>query len=251
MAIVGGANLSEASANLDNQPSTLHQKTITFWRKSSTHFPGGSDGHLLFQGSWDPEGTSKISNYWQLWIMGDVVNVDAHAWYIKLDVAFTGTTGIWKTNSSPGNTLDVWYHYAFTYDDNSTANNPLFYLNGVSQTINVVTTPTGVVLTELNGSGSGTNTFGFGFENITGGGGIASLDDLRIYNRILTAAEIQYIYTLRGHDADSYGKICHFKLNDAGVGTTFFAKDSTKARHDVNVSSTAYAATISQLTYAK
>lgn len=101
---------------------------------------------------------------------------------IKLSILyyFSGTDGQWETASAWGTGL---HHFAITYDKSSISNKPTFYKDGLSVSRTDVSTPTG-------SADSGTNNTLY-----VGSAGIAPsidgrLQDLRIYNRILTAAEI-------------------------------------------------------------
>ncbi len=55
--------------------------------------------------------------------------------------SFSGTNGQWTITN--GFVFGTWQHWVVTYDADSVANLPTFYLNGVSQTVTVSTTPTG------------------------------------------------------------------------------------------------------------
>lgn len=63
---------------------------------------------------------------------------------IFLVIPFSGVDGFWEV-TSPVLAEGVWSHIAFTYDNSSTANNPLIYINGVSETVTETQTPTGTV----------------------------------------------------------------------------------------------------------
>jgi hypothetical protein len=96
--------------------------------------------------------------------------------------SFSGGDGKWHTPSG-SHSFKRWTHVAASYDRSSPANLPRLYLDGVMQTLTTVTTPAGTwtnnaqPLTIGNGL-SGTRTFN------------GLLDEVRIYDRILTAGEI-------------------------------------------------------------
>jgi Concanavalin A-like lectin/glucanases superfamily/Chitobiase/beta-hexosaminidase C-terminal domain/Family of unknown function (DUF6298) len=94
--------------------------------------------------------------------------------------------GKWTT---PANSLayDTWNHVAVAYDSSSALNNPDLYINGVKQTISPITPPQGTQT--LNG---GTGIIGNRIPLDRGWKGI--IDDLRVYNRTLSATEIQTLY---------------------------------------------------------
>jgi hypothetical protein len=101
----------------------------------------------------------------------------------------TGTSGGW--NAPDGSIqLNRWQHVAVTYDCSSIANEPIFYVNGVAVTPNlVVSTPTGA--TQCNDSS---------FNKYISAEGLfpGIMDDVRLYSRILTATEIKQLSRLGG-----------------------------------------------------
>ncbi len=118
-----------------------------------------------------------------------------NAWEFKLssrkpyfEVFTTAATGRWETQS--GISPNEWHHLVVTYDNSSNSNVPVFYVDGVAVTTVVTGTPTG---TQNSDSGSNLEIGGI-FSGFSGGfDGV--IDDVRIYNRILTADEIADLYT--------------------------------------------------------
>ncbi len=117
----------------------------------------------------------------------------------KLRCAFTtvnntyGSCGIISTTALQANT---WYHVALTYDGVSRYT---YYINGVAA---------GTSNSPFNGALSGgqnTPCIGHNICTSTTGGFNGSIDDVRIYSRALTAAEIQQIYTVSITPPVSYG----------------------------------------------
>jgi hypothetical protein len=95
---------------------------------------------------------------------------------------FSTTDGVWKTTNNvlaAGNL----YHIALTYNGSAVGNNPLIYINGVSQAVTRDAAPVGTYR-------SGTNTDLYLGTPIAGGNPNGKVQDGRVYNRILTAAEI-------------------------------------------------------------
>jgi hypothetical protein len=81
----------------------------------------------------------------------------------------------------------VWHHLVYVIDRGNSANNKI-YVDGTSRT----TTPTG---TWANiGSISNALNFTMGAESDAGNPLVASLDDVRIYNRALTAGEVSQMF---------------------------------------------------------
>jgi len=98
---------------------------------------------------------------------------------------WTGTPGVWSCNAP---TVNVWHHFCVTYDWGSTANDPIIYLDGVSQTIIERLGPGGTK--DNNGT-----AFNFGSEANSSTFFDGKLTEPFMYNRILTAAEIASIGT--------------------------------------------------------
>ena len=101
---------------------------------------------------------------------------------------FSGDSGSWRSANN-SITLSNWYHVAYTYDtggDNSTV--PIFYVNGVVSNLTVSQPPTGTQTSDTGndlyiGNKSGSTR---AFEG--------RMDNVELYNRILTPAEILSIY---------------------------------------------------------
>jgi pectate lyase len=98
--------------------------------------------------------------------------------YLRL---WSGGTGSWTI---PAPSANVWHHLAVVYDASSPSNNPQIYVDGVSQPVTRTRAPSGTPLTNADAYVVGNR-----------GGGDRSwrglLDEVRIYNRLLTASEIQ------------------------------------------------------------
>jgi len=94
--------------------------------------------------------------------------------------------GEWNT---PANSMayNSWNHVAVVYDSSSTSNNADLYINGVKQTISKITPPQG---TQTSNEGEG--IIGNHIPLNRGWDGL--IDELRIYNRALSAAEIVSLY---------------------------------------------------------
>jgi len=122
-------------------------------------------------------------------------------------------------------TNGVWVHVVGTYDPNVAAPQQRLYINGVqnnarTQTgaINYDTTPNGDLFFGQDGS-SGNQQFRYP--------GLTA--DIRIYNRMLTAAEVQQLYTARGHDGIYRGLVgrwpCRERADGQNCVGTGFVKD--------------------------
>jgi len=109
---------------------------------------------------------------------------------LKFNMSFDGAGN--ATWISPVNSikLDEWQQVVVTYDRSSTLNNPIFYINGVSTSSTQILPPVGAAVSDAAGSlylGLDTN-LSWLFSG--------SLDEVRIYNRILSAAEVKQLYLL-------------------------------------------------------
>jgi hypothetical protein len=104
---------------------------------------------------------------------------------VALESRRSGTDGEWCT---PGNVVSdwTWYHIAVTYDSSSTNNTPVFYVNGLAQPSATLTAPTG---TPIPNSGTGY----IGNSAALDGSWDGQIDEVRLYNRLLSAAELQLI----------------------------------------------------------
>jgi hypothetical protein len=91
--------------------------------------------------------------------------------------------GEWRM---PANSIayNSWHHIAVVYDSSSTLNNPDLYIDGVKQTVSRITAPQGTQT--VNGGNGQLGLIGKGWDGL--------IDELRIHNRALTAAEIVSLY---------------------------------------------------------
>jgi Tfp pilus assembly protein PilX len=97
---------------------------------------------------------------------------------------FTGGRGWWRFAESSIN-FNTWHHVALAYDASSTTNDPIVYLDGSPVAVTRVDTPSGDVRSDaainLRLGSHASSTF-----NVFDG----KIDDARIYDRMLSAAEI-------------------------------------------------------------
>lgn len=64
---------------------------------------------------------------------------------IRVWQQWSGATGKWESPSLTVGTLNTWYHVLVAYNSSATTNDPLIYVNGVSQTVTETTTPSGTI----------------------------------------------------------------------------------------------------------
>lgn len=190
----GGVSFPAASAYND-----LTVKTISFWIKFND---------------------TTQSNYNDLVVKQ--TNDGSHGWWLsKASPAtslmyfqdFSGTAGRWVFISwSP--TAGAWYHIVLTYDGSSTANAPSAYINNVLKTTVEVTAPSGTIAADTSYPL---------LVNATGGSGAFSpqMQDVRIYNRILSAQEIDILYNSRMLPVVLGGLVYWAPCNSAAGVSTF------------------------------
>ncbi|MFX1590481.1 MAG: LamG domain-containing protein [Promethearchaeota archaeon] len=114
-----------------------------------------------------------------------------------------------STNKNKTLTNDVWYHIAACFSD--TANTIDIYVDGVLEHSEIDQNDT-----------PGVGTMRFGWSGDQGNPNTkfyGSLDDIRIYNRILTLGEIKTIYYSRGKENILDGLINWWPLQEYSNGT--------------------------------
>lgn len=105
---------------------------------------------------------------------------------------FDGNGGQWVTAEGTlpsGN--GQWKHVAVVYDNSSDANDPTLYINGEAQIVTESFSPSGTRVSDATESMSIGDTPNR-IRHFTG-----NMDDIRVYNRALSAAEIKEIYEAR------------------------------------------------------
>ena len=125
----------------------------------------------------------------------------------------TTNTGLVDATSSFVMAANTWYHYATTWD--STSQNCLIYINGVlTATISV---PGTSLATPTNSA-----PLCVGANLAVGGGAnqelVGAIDGFRIYNRLLSAAEISTIYACHSRDDIVNGLFSNFRLIEEPIG---------------------------------
>ncbi len=158
-------------SSLDNLPAI----TITAWIKPTTVGEGGSPGRIVHKGI----GTSPDQG-WQF--VTQATNSIAFA----VDHGATDLNRVAAANSL-GATLGVWKHVAVTWTGSATATNIKLYVDGAETAYGTTTNGGATRVLDENSSvfigndNSGARTFN------------GALDDVRIYNRVLTTTELTAI----------------------------------------------------------
>lgn len=112
---------------------------------------------------------------------------------IRLYQTTTGNYGVWRTAAILS--VSTWYQICITHDLSSTSNDPIMYLNGSSQSITDLYGTSGTFISDatrslhvggiLTGHADGPSS-----SHVLDG----KINDVRMYNRILTPAEIVELY---------------------------------------------------------
>ena len=199
MAIDFGNTFAHAKSVTFANPSGavgLTQKSISMWFILNA-LPGVQDV-VLFQ-------LDNGTGGWVLRSNGGGTNaVYFYEW-------FSGTNGVWNQNTALS-TTGIVYHLVITYDNSSVANNAVFYLNGIDDTSAGIQHPTGTKDSETSAN------LAIGNNQYNNAGYPLKILDFRIYNRILTPAEVLQMYNARGRDNIRNGLVfCPFLKGAAGL----------------------------------
>ncbi len=154
---------------------------------------------------------AKFDNTWRI----SVVSGNDYGWHF--------VTGGSNWDVAENNNDDILHHFLFVKVDGSTRNR---YVDGQ--------------LTGTTGSGSlGTNTAELWIGNNsqqTSRGLQGKFEDMRLYDRALSAKEAQILYNARGHDGIVDGLVAHWRfLEDAPGKTIVTSKDFANGNgHDAS-----------------
>ncbi|MBP9757325.1 MAG: LamG domain-containing protein [Candidatus Pacebacteria bacterium] len=101
---------------------------------------------------------------------------------------WSGAPGGWETGANSIR-MNEWQHVVVTYDQTNAANDALLYINGVLAASSEVSTPTGTVGAN-NPANIGAGSGNLGFDG--------PIDEVRVYNRLLSASEVSSLYKSGG-----------------------------------------------------
>jgi len=123
--------------------------------------------------------------------------------------------GGWWEGPTDAISLNSWQHVAVTYNEDNNDNNPSIYINGVSVSINEAQTPNGSASTDANQDMLIGNfqTYTRTFDGL--------IDEVRVYNRALSAGEVGRLYNLsktKVGKADKTGLVGYWPFEE-GSGT--------------------------------
>ena len=106
---------------------------------------------------------------------------------VEFVVSHSTQSGVWK-NTDTALAYNTWHHIVVTYDDDSTSNNPTFYVNGASITVTETTSPLGTYSSDTSiDLAIGNNE---GLTNTLSG----NVDEVSIWNTVLSESAIAQLY---------------------------------------------------------
>ena len=137
---------------------------------------------------------------------------------------FTGVgsvNGQWRTSDGTI-VFGTLYHVAVTYDDSDLANDAVFYIDGVVSATTEIAAPVGTP----DSAGGNTRIANTNIGATRTFDGL--LDDVRIYDRVLSAAEIRTIFQTRGVDGIVEGLQLRYTFMERPVPSPATGTDTVK-----------------------
>ncbi len=144
------------------------QRTYMLWTYRTG--PGGSSWGRMFD-----KNTGSSTQ-----LVETLLNDDAARVY-RYERLWSGGRGAWTI---PQPSANAWHHIAVVYDASSKSNKPQIYVDGVAQAVTQISAPSGSLVTN-------TDAYVIGNRGAGDRGWQGTIDEVRIYNRLLTASEIQ------------------------------------------------------------
>jgi hypothetical protein len=195
------------TANIDN----LASKTIAFW--------------VYINGS-----PTQVVSWW-LWLSKGIWGLRRESGLanLKFYYTFSGNSGQW-TFACPADA--TWTHIAITYNNSLIANEPIIYINGTATAATASTQPTGTAASDVGN---------YLEINARGAPDFCKYQDVRVYNRILSAAEIGQIYSLRSYSSVPSGLKFQVSNIEGPDGTAVTrARDTVSGTYGVVEGATAF-----------
>ena len=196
-AVLGGVEVTDAVSIQDIFDSG---GTMSSWIKPRTD-GAGNNGRLAEKGG-------------GRWFAVTQDSVAAGFGDIQWNFDFSGTNGGWETTTN-GIAYGTWNHVAITYDSDAVANDPIMYVNGVSQAITENATPVGTRISD-----AGQNLF-IGNRLDTARAFDGTIDEVRLYSDILTATEVLNLYTQGFARTDINTLADDMEVSDGNVASGF------------------------------
>jgi hypothetical protein len=174
------------------QTGAANGNTYVIWTFTSSPIPIDANGITI--SCWvnwttlTAGGTSLISMYENF---SNVLGIYMTTTSTKTGQGFVGTQYLVNSNQiSAANSTGIWYHVALTYSKSAV----ILYRNGVGS-VPVATGISGINITSIR-IGSQANNISQFFAGY--GPADCAIDDLRIFDRALTSAQVQSIYNQQG-----------------------------------------------------
>ena len=146
-----------------------------------------------------------------------MTSVGGNVYRFTFLAAWSTTNGQWRNTTTLA--MYVPTHIAVTYTRDATTTDPLLYVNGLAVAITEITTPVGTAADDSaadlyfgNLDASGTRTFD------------GSIDGIRLWNVVRTAAQIRQFYKQRLNGAEA--NLAGYWPGRDGTGTTLANKVS-------------------------
>ena len=162
----------------------------------------GSDGVNVILKYMDVGGTPSFTNGRQWWMVARDVGGGMKMEWLHSPTLLSTNIHIWRTVNNL--TIGQWYHFAVVYNGPTQGGSPqpapTFYLDGVLQSTTkdtTVGTDSAWLIDGPASLSSGAGVWSSSYTQAKEG----RTDDLRVYNRTLSAAEVNELYTSgRGYD---------------------------------------------------
>lgn len=133
--------------------------------------------------------------------------------HITVEQSFSVGNAIWLTDGTTTMSTDGLYHIVVIHTPSAAAPDPTVYINGVLQGISLDTPAVGTLRNPAGAYRLGNNAGATaGFDGY--------MEDCRIYDRALTAREVEAIYNMRGRDGIVRNLQLRYMFDEQPPGTT-------------------------------
>ncbi len=201
-----GSTLSALDSTINNKNGTISGASATTGKiDGSASFGGSTNMHKITSTI-----TATAQRTWETWFFVNAIDASARRFWehgnlkdqlfidstnlLQFQVGWSGAAA-WRI---PTPSTGAWHHIAITYNGSSISNDPIYYLDGVAQSVTEVTAPSGTLQT-----GSATLTIGNRSLNDRAFNG--KLDEFRLSNSIRSAQWIATEYNNQSNPAMFYG----------------------------------------------
>lgn len=216
---IGGTYLSSYPGN--NMPGTTGTVTIMGWINYNSW---NTTSTASMFGAYNGTANASTAPTTAIQIGATATVGQLHAW------TWGGTTLVNTTAGSPTLTNNNWYHIAYTCTALSGTQVHSLYVNGVlaasaTNSVQIAGTLTQMYINDYPQAGGGTNE--------TNG---VIVDNVALYNRMLSANEIQTVYTCRGlRDNITFGLVERHSFTEALSGNVTACRDYSNNSNELNI----------------